>query len=177
NVLEIRYKVISRQTECMNHMIASLEERPRPFDFGTDIALDALSKMRDKLFPFADWYSTNYTKPRAGDLKTFEDFQQSIANASGTVFSKLLVPAWRSEKGSLVVDLAKEEKDDAAPHRPALAEEVHIQNAEEFVCLNYLAFIQNVLGRLRTMTLTIMLLLIVSTVAMSTYPFDPRQAL
>jgi len=37
------------------------------------------------------------------------------------------------------------------------------------------AFAQNVLGRLRTMTLTIMLLLIVSTVAMSTYPFDPRR--
>jgi hypothetical protein len=40
-----------------------------------------------------------------------------------------------------------------------------------------MGFIQNVLGRLRTMTLTIMLLLIVSTVATSAYPFDPQQAL
>lgn len=50
-------------------------------------------------------------------------------------------------------------------------------NAEEFVCLNYLGFIQNVLGRLRTMAITIMVLFLASTVAMSTYPFDPRQAL
>jgi hypothetical protein len=53
----------------------------------------------------------------------------------------------------------------------------HIRNAEEFVCLNYLGFVQNVLGRLRTMAMTIMVLLVASTVAMSTYPFDPRQAL
>jgi hypothetical protein len=38
------------------------------------------------------------------------------------------------------------------------------RNAEGFGCLNYLGFIQNVLGRLRTMTTAIMVLLIVSTV-------------
>lgn len=42
--------------------------------------------------------------------------------------------------------------------------------AEGFVCLNYLGFIQNVLGRLRTMTTAIMVLFIVSTVATSTHP-------
>jgi hypothetical protein len=75
------------------------------------------------------------------------------------------------------VAFEKDEANEAAPHRPPLAEDEHIRNAEEFVCLNYLGFIQNVLGRLRTMALTIMPLLIVSTVAMSTYPFDPQRAL
>jgi hypothetical protein len=81
------------------------------------------------------------------------------------------------EEGSLVVEYAKDEKDEAISHHPPPAEDKHIQNAEEFVCLNYLAFVQNVLGRLRTMALTIMLLFIVATVATSTYPFDPQQAL
>src|SRR5882672_1194762 len=179
NVLEVRYKVISRQTECMHHTIASLEEylKRKPSDSEAQDAVVALREMRDALGTFAHWYSIHYAKPRAGDLTTFENFQESIASASGIVLSKLLVPAWRREKASLLVDLAKDEKDDTAPHRPHLALSKRIQNAEEFVCLNYLAFAQNVLGRLRTMTLTIMLLLIVSTVAMSTYPFDPRQAL
>ena len=63
-------------------------------------------------------------------------------------------------------------------HLPVLFDRfaVAIQEAE-FVCLNYLGFVQNVLGRLRTMSMTIMVLLVASTVAMSTYPFDPRQAL
>jgi hypothetical protein len=178
NVLEVRYKVISRQMECMNHTLASLEEFVKTASApGTQESTAALGEMRDAGFAFADWYSTNYTKFRAGDLNRFKEFQHSIAKASGTLFSKLLVPAWRAEKKSLLVAFAKEEKDDAAPSHPRLADLEHVCHAEEFVCLNYLSFVQNILGRLRTMTLTIMLLLIVSIVAVSTYPFDPRQAL
>ena len=56
------------------------------------------------------------------------------------------------------------------PSLPPQAEDEHIRNAEEFVCLNYLGFVQNVLGRLRTMALTIIVPLVASS-----YPFDPRQ--
>jgi len=187
NVLEVRYKVISRQMECMNHTIASLQEflnknkssdpAAQNSDPETQNSLDALTDMRDAGMIFAGWYSTNYGNSRAGDLSSFKNFQESIASASGTLLAKLLVPAWRKEKGSLLVAFEKDEKDETAPHHPPLAEDEHIRNAEEFVCLNYLGFIQNVLGRLRTMALTIVVLLIVSTVAMSTYPFDPQLAL
>jgi hypothetical protein len=178
NVLEVRYKVISRQMECMNHTIASLEEIVKTsFDPGTQDSLKALTNMRNAGTTFAGWYSTNYANSRAGDLNSFSKFQESIASASGTLLAKLLVPAWKSEEESLVVGITKDEKDDAAQNRPPQAKEKHIQNAEEFVCLNYLGFIQNILGRLRTMAVTITLLLIVSTVATSTYPFDPQQAL
>ena len=178
NVLEVRYKVISPQMECMNHTIASLQEfLEKSSDPEAQDSLDALTDMRGAGITFAEWYSTNYANSRAGDLTSFREFQKSIASASGTLLSKLLVPAWRREKKSLIVEIARDEKEEAAPNCPPPSKDEHIRNAEEFVCLNYLAFIQNVLGRLRTMTMTIMLLLIVSTVAMSTYPFDPQQAL
>jgi hypothetical protein len=177
NVLEVRYKVISRQMECMNHTITSLESLPRPHTRGVADSLGALTSMRDAGTAFAQWYSTHYAISSAGDLSSFKNFQQKIANASGTLLSQLLVPAWRTEEASLVVEIAKDDKDETAHHHPPLPEDKHIQNAEEFVCLNYLGFIQNILGRLRTMALTIMLLLIVCTVATSTYPFDPQQAL
>jgi hypothetical protein len=176
NVLEVRYKVISRQMECMNHTIASLQALGKASDPEIKDSLEALAKMHDAGITFATWYSINYDKSLAGDLGSFSTFQQSISSASGTLLSKLLVPFWKREKDSLLA-FEKDETAEAATCPLPPAPEKHIQNAEEFVCLNYLAFIQNVLGRLRTMTLTIMLLLIVSTVATSTYPFDPQEAL
>ena len=38
-------------------------------------------------------------------------------------------------------------------------------------------FVQNILGRLRTMAMTIVILFLATTIATSTYPFDPRQGL
>jgi len=180
NVLEVRYKIISRQMECMHHTIASLQEfLHTSSDPEAQDSLAALTEMQKAGMTFAKWYSGNYVNDRVGDLTSFSKFQESIASASGTLLSKLLVPAWRREKMSLLVACEKDknEANDTAPPQLALATDEHIRNAEEFVCLNYVGFIQNVLGRLRTMTFTIMLLLIVSTVATSTYPFDPQQVL
>jgi len=177
--------VISRQMECMNHTMASLQEVLKNSSDPGDIdgalsSLNALTGMHHAGMNFAQWYSTNYARRRAGNLTSFYKFQKSVAEASGTLLSRLLVPAWRMEKESLVVTLAKDEKEEPAPAAPAPPpqwEKEHIRNAEEFVCLNYLGFIQNVLGRLRTMAMTIIVLFLASIVAMSAYPFDPRQAM
>lgn len=178
NVLDVRYKVISRQMECMNHTIASLEEfLEKSSDAGAQNSLVALTGTRGAGVKFAEWYSANYANSRVGDLTSFTDFQKSIASATGTLLAQLLVPAWRNEKESLLIVSVSHEKEEVTPTPPPQAKEEHIRNAEEFVCLNYLSFIQNILGRLRTMALTIMVLFLASTVAMSTYPFDPRQAL
>jgi hypothetical protein len=177
NVLEVRYKVISRQMECMNHTIASLELLPKPVTQEVQNSLDALRAMQGAGLTFADWYSSNYANPDTGDMSSFETFQRSVAFASGTLLAKLLVPSWRLEEDSLLVAVAKDEKEEAGPNHASQPKDKHIQNAEEFVCLNYLGFIQNILGRLRTMAVTIMLLFTVATIATSTYPFDPQQAL
>jgi len=178
NVLEVRYKVISRQMECMNHMIAALQELPKQTP-GVKKSLDALLEMRKVGFKFADWYSHNYMNPYVGDLTQFEIFQRSVAAASGILFAQLLVPAWRKEKESLLVEIQnkEKEKDESVSSPPPQARDSHVRNAEEFVCLNYLGFIQNILGRLRTMAMTIIALFVAAACSMSTYPFDPRQAL
>ena len=125
---------------------------------------------------FADWYSANYLKSRVGDLTRFTEFQKSVAAACGTLLTQVLVPAWRKEEESLLISTAKDEKEETSP-KPPPAEDANIRNAEEFVCLNYLGFIQNVLGRLRTMAMVIIAVFVASACAMSSYPFDPRQAL
>src|SRR4029077_5669076 len=104
NVLEVRYKVLSRQMECMNHTIASLEEFVKnSADPGLQNSLSALLCMRRAGMNFADWYSTNYKIPRAGDLTSFYKFQKSAAATSGTLLTNILVPAWRKENESLIV--------------------------------------------------------------------------
>jgi hypothetical protein len=181
NVLEVRYKVISRQLESMNHSIASLEEFGKnskdPSEVQTaQYCLKHLEGVRAAGFSFADWYSSAYTDPDAGDLTKFKAFQQSVAKASGALLVHLLLPAWRKETQSLILSPAAD-KEEAPPSTPIPAKEGHVRNAEEFVCLTYLGFIQNILGRLRTLAMTIMVLFFATTISLSAYPFDPRQVL
>jgi hypothetical protein len=136
--------------------------------------------MHDAGIRFAEWYAENYRNPVAGDLSRFEIFQKSTAMAAGTLLINLLVPAWKAENKSLILEAAKNLKQggkEEDSNSLALAEEEHIRNAEEFVCLAYLGFVQNILGRLRTVAMTILVLLLASTFAASSYPFDPRQPL
>jgi hypothetical protein len=63
NVLEVRYKVISRQMVCMN-----LETSDDP---GCKNSLDALLNMRMAGGIFAKWYSANYLNYRVGDLTRY----------------------------------------------------------------------------------------------------------
>jgi len=184
NVLEVRYKVISRQMESMNHSIASLEKvKKNPKDPDEKQAaqdcLKDLESMRTAGFNFADWYSSAYTDPNAGDLTKFEEFQESVAKATGALLTQLLIPAWRKETQSLILapTTDKEDKEAATPSTPPEAKDDHVRNAEEFVCLTYLGFIQNILGRLRTLVMAILVLFLATTVALSIYPFDPRQVL
>jgi hypothetical protein len=184
NVLEVRYKVISRQLECMNHTIASLYDFIGKSNNPADIAaardaLRSLESMRKDGRAFAEWYSEKYLSARAGNLKRFRAFQESVAETAGIILSRLLVPAWAKETDSLIVVPPKDPDsgDDVkrAP-TPPFPKGPHLRNAEEFVCLAYLGFVQNILGRLRTIVMSIAALFIAPTIALSTYPFDPRQA-
>ncbi len=189
NVLEVRYKVVSRQLESMNHAISALEEFAKNSIDATEVkaaqdCVGSLKAMRAAGRTFAIWYSDGYTNPRAKDLTSFVQFQTSVASATGMLLTHMLVPVWIREKHSLLMSWFKEEKD--AKERkedqttgalPAPMPEEHIRNAEEFVSLTYLAFIQNVLGRLRTLVMSILALFLASTLGLSSYPFDPRQVL
>jgi hypothetical protein len=181
NVLEVRYKVISRQMESMNHSIAGLQEFWKTPQDPTEAqaalyCLRRLEAVRTAGFSFADWYSSAYTERNAGDLTKFSTFQETVAIATGALLTHLLIPAWRKEEQSLIL-APTADKEGATASTPPPAKEEHVKNAEEFVCLTYLGFIQNILGRLRTLAMTIMILFFATTISLSVYPFDPRQVL
>jgi hypothetical protein len=183
NVLEVRYKFLSRQIECLNHTIASIKDAvAKGLDPWAEVAARecALSSsvVVQSVYEFANWYAAIVTNPDAGNLEPFHKLQANFAEASGRILAKLLVPYWMSEGVSLTHLPASADKSEAgAPDIPAPAKDLYIQNAEEFVCLNYLAFVQNILGNIRTVTITVIVLFLAVAIAISSYPFDPRQGL
>ncbi len=182
NVLDVRYKLLSRQLECLNHLHTSLRLFKVPGDAEEQKAFSGVETCKKSVamthiagLRFAEWYSANYNNPDAGDLRNFELFQKRVANTTGVVLSKLLLPASRTEDHSLIqVDADKGEEDRKGPS-PSKNE--LIRNAEELVCLTYLGFTQNLLGRIRTIVLGGIYLFIALTIAVSSYPFDPRTLL
>jgi hypothetical protein len=184
NVLDVRYKLLSRQLEALNHLHTSLNDLiDGTPDLDTDElksvdrCMEAVNTSRKAATNFAKWYSANFCKPNAAGLRAFKGFQKQIAATTGLLLSELLVPAWRKENHSLT--LVEPDASDAGKNKQSSPEskEEYIRNAEEVTCLTYLGFVQNMLGRIRTMAFATLVLFVATTLAVSNYPFDPRPAL
>jgi hypothetical protein len=90
---------------------------------------------------------------------------------------EIIVPAWHKETRSLLIS-TEHQAPPAAKAQPqadaaALETQAPVQAAEEFFILPYLGFIQNTIGRMRSIALSIMVLFVAATLAISSYPFDP----
>jgi hypothetical protein len=188
NVLDVRYKLLSRQLESLNHLHASLEDLISSGAYLEGHELQQVRKCnavvdecRSAGIVFAKWYSDNYHNPGAGGLGSFAAFQEHIAATAGHVLTDLLAPSWRKEKQSLILapvqsgDDSDEQKKEQSPLQPPSRE--HIRNAEELTSLTYLGFVQNILGRIRTIALGGLFLFLAATLSVASYPFDPRPTL
>jgi hypothetical protein len=140
--------------------------------------IDALTETRAAGTTFWKWYSENYSNFDAEHPKLLKSFQMSAARTAGTLLVSLLLPDWRTETNSLILTEKTEggENDDTRT-APPLSEKHYIRSAEEFVCLPYLGFVQNILGRMRSIVMSILCLFVATAIAISSYPFDPRQGL
>jgi hypothetical protein len=183
NVLDVRYKLLSRQLECLTHLYNSLHLFERPNTGGEQAAFagvglceESVQKSRAKGMEFAKWYSANYDNPKAADLRDFKAYQVQVAETTGVILSELLVPASRIEKHSLIQVDPEDEREESRKGPPPSKNEL-IRNAEELVCLTYMGFAQNLLGRIRTIVLGGVYMFIALCVAVSSYPFDPRMLL
>jgi hypothetical protein len=182
SILDVRYKLLSRQSESLTHLWNSIPDNNENNAWRTQ-----LKRARDARDKFAKWYAENWNAWEERDLSALENFQTSIAKAAGYTLSRRLLPAWKEEKNSLILEFEekkdekskeddKSDEDDCSDskHEP---KSLQILNAEELVCLVYLGFVQNILGRLRTLVMQMLWLFLALSAAAATYPFDPRPAL
>jgi len=98
------------------------------------------------------------------------------ADAVADVINDILIPEWGKEISSLNLQTISATGTENAGRVPdmSLSKSDCVQNAEEFVCIHYLAFIQMVLARMRTMTISMIFLFVSVCFAISSYPFVPR---
>jgi len=178
NVLEERYRFVSLQGECLRHLKNTIDEWTDIESGGVrkGTLLGKVSACQKKLQALAQWYvSLGKGKP-VPNLKELHAFQVEMAATAGSVMMNILLPEWEKEKCSLIASRSNgkgggdlEISTDELPP--------HVRVAEEFFVLPYLAFIQNILGRFRTMALGSLWLFLGATLAISSYPFDPLNVL
>jgi hypothetical protein len=185
NVLEERYRAITFQFESCTHLTNVVETFEAGMDLGP-VRRAALRKELNRFVQirtvFAAWFVTVCRYKSVENIDPLIAFQHAQAFTAGVVIANVLLPAWQKEKESLIVERSGSEtksgevgaKELVIPveHLPA-----HIRAAEEFVVLPYLAFIQNILGRIRTIGLGSLWLFLGTTLALSSYPFDPLNIL
>jgi hypothetical protein len=182
NTLEERYRVISRQLESLRHLQNFINEG-LPHNAPTFDKLTAKIKgCLDKALLFARWYVKSGNP--CNDTKPMELFQEELAATAGLVMTVVLLPAWHRETGSLIsnvtdADGKADAKEEGGAGSPLLPQSVPacVRAAEEFFVLPYLGFIQNILGRIRTMIMGSLFLFVAATFAVSSYPFDPLPVL
>jgi hypothetical protein len=178
-VLDVRYKLLTRQMETLTHLQNSLTKCKGVETSGWETQMAATQQVR---MEFAKWYSSKWHDSKERNLTAFFAVQSSIAKTAGVVLAQVLVPYWRTEDTSLVQKLPAKDDDAKGGDSEAKGDAERggseppngIRNAEELVCLVYLGFIQNILGRMRTIVMQIAWLFVAAAIAVASYPFDPR---
>jgi hypothetical protein len=196
NVLDMRYKILFRQLESWTHLRESLpgvQKKPLPglarvllgkktskIEASTLSSLiKAIETTSTQRVEFAKWYSSHWDDWKARRLIHLKSVQHSLAEMAALLLTQLLIPAWREEDHAMPLALGGKAEESGNDTTDPSAQSIatlppHIRNAEELVCLVYMAFIQNILGRMRSLVMGIICLFLAITVAVARYPFDPR---
>jgi hypothetical protein len=179
NVLSERYCLISRQIEALRHLKNQMDAW-KPDDLSeAKKQIELLEKITDcqnkQIKTLVDWYVGLGGEPIT-NVEPLRDLQEEFASIAASVLRTVLIPSWRTETDSLLVDRSRpmniETDNNRGPVIPANFP-AHVLAAEEFFVLPYVGFIQNILGRMRAIVLGSLFLFIAATLGMSSYPFDP----
>jgi hypothetical protein len=169
-------------------------ERTGPHDNDIDdVSLNRWIKRIDRTrkarIKFARWYSKHWDDWTARSRGKLIRVQVHLAATAGMLLTEVLMPAWRREERSLILQsrgngdgLSKSNSSSKSTtadgeHSASNCITPLVRNAEELVCLVYLGFIQNILGRMRSLAFGIIWIFIAIALAVSSYPFDPKPVL
>jgi len=185
NVLEERYRLISRQLESSRNLqtaLAAWKPGNAADEAHKEVAMRELGHCEEAGLQFAVEYAAALRKPSrevvAALKENLRTYQRVIANTAGRILSNIILPAWQREEQSLILELEADGKtEEKEESLPPLSADAYVRAAEEFFVLPYLGFIQNILGAMRTVIIGVLLLFMATTLALSSYPFSPRPAL
>jgi len=180
NVLEERYRLISRQLESarsLQNTLASWVTTNSLEAQRKQIAAEQMRQCELQGRDFAIWYvdllDDEVQDPnKESNVRPIAEFQEMLAATAGCIMKQVILPAWQTESRSLLVPSSPKDKD-IDGDRSAADLPPHVRAAEEFFVLPYLGFVQNTLGRVRTLAFSIVSMFVAVTLGVSCYPFDP----
>jgi hypothetical protein len=167
-----RYSIFSHQLESLHHLrnvldsLAASERDDERVRQAVHTACEQGRLFIEKRCAVADLAMINDEEGRV----MREDFRRCTEKILDG-----LAAEWCRERGTL--DLAERvDKASAATILP-LSEDEPIRRAEEFTCLIYIGYLQNLLARMRTMVLSILGVFAAIAFSLAFYPYIPRPAI
>jgi hypothetical protein len=101
--------------------------------------------------------------------------REEFCHCTEQILTGLILPGWLSETSSL--DLRNDGEKADSNFVPPLSKDEPTCHGEEFVCLIYVGYLQNLLARMRTMVLSIIGVLAGFAFSLAFYPYVPRPTL
>jgi len=167
-----RAKIFSRQMESLGHLKKELDDCDKP-GCGTPELRESVRFTIEQGCIFI----TDREKGEIKDLATLNTVEARqirivFRNCAEVVMEDLLMPGWETEHSPL--DVYDPAKDGDTREKIKLSDNLAVRAGEEFICLMHVGFLQNMLGRMRTMVMSMAGLFAAIALAVVFYPFTPR---
>jgi hypothetical protein len=168
-----RAKIFSRQMESLTHLKQELDECGAQACGTPALRISVQHALKEGCT-----FITDREKGEIKDLATLNTDEAKkirvvFRDCAELVLDDLLKPEWITEHSSL--DAVEPGKGDDTPREKIkLSANFPVRAGEEFICLMYVGFLQNMLGRMRTMVMSMAGLFAAIALAVGFYPFTPR---
>jgi hypothetical protein len=165
-----RYTIFSHQLESLIHLRNVLRSAAFP-DHGDELIRAAIESACTSGVKFVE------KRGRVADLAMINDrkgrhMREEFCQCTEHIITDLILPEWLNETRSMDL-MGDGEKSDCNVALP-LSEDEPTRHAEEFVCLIYVGYLQNLLARMRNMVLSIIGVLTGFAFSLAFYPYVPR---
>jgi hypothetical protein len=167
-----RYKIFSHQLESLLHLRNELEAFEWR-DSGTDTLRHSVRATWAQGWHFVE----EYNKKPDSDIAIHNDdraraIRLRFCACAEEILRELLVPEWQKERTSL--DIREVSAEGEVHPQFALSDKMPVRLAEEFLCMTYVGYLQNLLGRMRTMVLAMAGIFAAVALSVGFYPYTPR---
>jgi hypothetical protein len=165
-----RYNVFSHQLESLLRLKNELDSSESK-SFGDAAIRKELNAAWKQGFSFVENRSRGLDLAMLNDAEA-HNIRMQFSGACEAVLGSLLMDDWKAERTSL--DLNEAAGEGKREERLPLNEHSAVKLAEEFVCLAYVGYLQNMLARMRTMVLSIAGIFAAIALSVAFYPYTPR---
>jgi len=167
-----RYKVFSHQLESLLHLRNELEA----FEW-RDCGTEEVRRSVRSTWALGWHFVQEYCKRPESDVAMRNDTQARamrlrFSACAEDILRDFLVCEWQQERTSL--DLREAPAEGQAHEEFALSDKMPVRLAEEFLCMTYVGYLQNLLGRMRTMVLSMTGIFAAIALSVGFYPYTPR---